>query len=141
MATRTPEECDCLFAEHVNAGSLEALLALYEPECALVKSDGTVATGHAAIREVMARLIAMRQPEAGQARAGGSEYLDPLLPVRRVTDDEQALRVDVEPERLKDAARLSADLHDRPRRPHLAIDGHERVPAPVEHDQVTGVCV
>src|SRR6187401_3590168 len=61
--------------------------------------------------ELDARLVAMRQPEAGQARAGGSEYLDPLLPVRRVTDDEQALRVDVEPERLKDAAWLSADLH------------------------------
>jgi uncharacterized protein (TIGR02246 family) len=60
MGARTPEDCDRLFAEHVNAGDLEALLALYEPGCALVKSDGGVATGHAAIREVMARLIAMR---------------------------------------------------------------------------------
>jgi len=60
MTARTPEDCDRLFAEHVNAGDLEALLALYEPGCALVKSDGTVATGQSAIRDVMERLIAMR---------------------------------------------------------------------------------
>ena len=60
MTARTPEDCDRLFAEHVNAGDLGALLALYEPGCALVKSDGNVVAGHAAIREVMARLIAMR---------------------------------------------------------------------------------
>jgi uncharacterized protein (TIGR02246 family) len=60
MSARTPEECDRLFAEHVNAGDVEALLALYEPGCALVKSDGTVATGQAAIHGVMARLIQMR---------------------------------------------------------------------------------
>jgi uncharacterized protein (TIGR02246 family) len=60
MSARTPEDCDRLFAEHVNAGDLEALLALYESDCAFVKSDGGVATGHAAIREVMARLIAIQ---------------------------------------------------------------------------------
>ena len=41
---RTPEDCDRLFAEHVNAGDLDALLALYEPACCLVQADGTVAT-------------------------------------------------------------------------------------------------
>jgi uncharacterized protein (TIGR02246 family) len=60
MTARTPEDCDRLFAEHLNAGDLEALLALYEPGCALVQADGGVATGHAAIREVLGRLVAMR---------------------------------------------------------------------------------
>jgi len=60
MPARTPEDCDRLFAEHVNAGDLEALLALYEPGCSLVQADGGVATGHAAIREVLGRLVAMR---------------------------------------------------------------------------------
>ena len=60
MPARTPEDCDRLFAEHVNAGDLEALLALYEPGCSLVRADGGVATGHAAIREVLGRLVAMR---------------------------------------------------------------------------------
>src|SRR5207249_1628149 len=39
MPARTPEDCDRLFAEHVNAGDLEALLALYEPGCSLVRAD------------------------------------------------------------------------------------------------------
>ena len=32
-----PEACDRLFGEHVNAGDLEALLALYEPGCSFVR--------------------------------------------------------------------------------------------------------
>jgi ketosteroid isomerase-like protein len=55
-----PEECDRLFAERVNAGDLDALLALYEPGASLVRRDGTVATGHEAIRGVLARLVGMR---------------------------------------------------------------------------------
>jgi len=60
MIAHSPADCDRLFAEHVNAGDLDALLALYEPGCSLAQSDGGVAKGHAAIREVMQRLIAMR---------------------------------------------------------------------------------
>lgn len=60
MTARTPEDCDRLFAEHVNAGDLDALLALYEPDCSFVQADGGVVRGHAAIREVMQRLIGMR---------------------------------------------------------------------------------
>lgn len=57
---RTPERCDHLFVEHVNAGDLEALLALYDPECTMVRRDGTLARGHAEIREVLAPLLAAR---------------------------------------------------------------------------------
>ena len=60
MPARTPEECDHLFGEYVNSGDLEALLALYDPDCSLVQRDGNVATGHAAIRGVFGRLLAMR---------------------------------------------------------------------------------
>ena len=60
MTARTPEDCDRLFAVHVNAGDLEALLALYESGGSFVKADGSVVKGHAAIREVMGSLIAMR---------------------------------------------------------------------------------
>ena len=56
----SPEACDRLFGEHVNAGDLEALLALYEPGCSLVRRDGSVAQGHAEIRPVLSRLIAMQ---------------------------------------------------------------------------------
>jgi ketosteroid isomerase-like protein len=38
----------------------KALAALYHPACSLVQRDGAVACGPRAIREVLARLIAMR---------------------------------------------------------------------------------
>jgi uncharacterized protein (TIGR02246 family) len=56
----TPEACDRLFGEHVNAGDLDALLSLYEPTCSMVRRDGSLARGHAEIREVLDRLIAMQ---------------------------------------------------------------------------------
>ena len=55
----SPEACDRLFGEHVNAVDLEALLALYEPGCSFVRRDGSVARGHAEIRLVFERLLAM----------------------------------------------------------------------------------
>jgi uncharacterized protein (TIGR02246 family) len=55
-----PEACDRLFGEHVNTVDLEALLALYEPGCSLVRRDGSVARGHAEIRLVFERLLAMQ---------------------------------------------------------------------------------
>lgn len=56
----SPEACDRLFGEHVNAGDLEALLELYEPGCSLVRRDGGVARGHMEIRLVFERLLGMR---------------------------------------------------------------------------------
>jgi uncharacterized protein (TIGR02246 family) len=50
MPARNPEECDQLFAQHMNAGDLDALIALYEPGSTLVQRDGRVVTGTGAIR-------------------------------------------------------------------------------------------
>jgi uncharacterized protein (TIGR02246 family) len=57
---KSPEACDLLFVEHVNADDLDALLSLYEPACRMVRRDGSVAHGHAEIREALGRLIAIR---------------------------------------------------------------------------------
>ena len=43
------------------------------------------------------------------------ENLDALAVVRRVGDDERAVRLDGERGRIDDAARLGADVHDLPR--------------------------
>jgi uncharacterized protein (TIGR02246 family) len=59
MPARIPEECDRLFGEYVNAGDLDALVALYAPEASLVQHGGRVATGRPAIREVLGRVLAM----------------------------------------------------------------------------------
>jgi uncharacterized protein (TIGR02246 family) len=60
MPAYQPEECDRLFGEYVNAGNLEGLVALYEPTCAMVQRDGSLAVGHAAIRASLERLVAMK---------------------------------------------------------------------------------
>ena len=60
MPARTPGDCDRLFEDHVNAGDVEAVVALYEEGGSLVQRDGGVATGHAAIRQAITRLVAIR---------------------------------------------------------------------------------
>ena len=56
----TPEDLPRLFVERANAGDVEGLVALYEPEAVLRFPAGHLARGHAAIREVYARLLASR---------------------------------------------------------------------------------
>ena len=53
MAARVPEEIDQLFAQAFSAGDLEALVALYEPDAALVPQSGRIVTGREAIREAL----------------------------------------------------------------------------------------
>ena len=59
-SARTPADCDRLFEDYVNAGDVEAVVALYEEGGSLVQRDGAVASGHAAIRGVIARLVTIR---------------------------------------------------------------------------------
>src|SRR5579884_2417153 len=58
MAARSPEELDRLFAEGLNAGDLDALTALYEPNAALTAQPGHVVTGTHAIREALRQFLA-----------------------------------------------------------------------------------
>ena len=58
MAARTPEELDRLFAGAMNAGNLDALVALYEPQASLTPAPGKVAVGVDAIREALGGFLA-----------------------------------------------------------------------------------
>ncbi len=60
MPARTAEECDALFEERINAGDLDGLVALYEPNAAFVPQDGEVLHGTAAIREALAGFVATK---------------------------------------------------------------------------------
>jgi uncharacterized protein (TIGR02246 family) len=60
MAAHTPEECDRLFAEYMNGGKLDALVALYEPRAVFVPQEGAPVTGTAGIREALAGFMAMK---------------------------------------------------------------------------------
>ena len=76
MKARMPEDCDRLFGELVNAGNLDALVDLYEPDASLLQQDGSAAVGHAAIRAALGELlgsnprIQMKTARMGQGGAG-----------------------------------------------------------------------
>jgi uncharacterized protein (TIGR02246 family) len=58
MPARSPQELDRLFSAALNAGDLEALVALYEPHATLAPQPGQVMTGTQAIREALGAFIA-----------------------------------------------------------------------------------
>lgn len=58
MVAGTAVDIDRLFAQPLNAGNLGALVALYEPQAALMPSPGKLVTGIAAIRESLAGFLA-----------------------------------------------------------------------------------
>jgi uncharacterized protein (TIGR02246 family) len=53
MPATEPEQMHAVFEAAFNAGDLETLMALYEPDAALVPQPGVVAEGTAAIREAL----------------------------------------------------------------------------------------
>jgi uncharacterized protein (TIGR02246 family) len=51
MPATEPEQMHGLFEQAFNAGDIEALIALYEPDAALVPQPGAIAEGSTAIRD------------------------------------------------------------------------------------------
>lgn len=64
MTTHTraadPNDLARMFVERANAGDVEGLVALYEPGAVLAFPEGTVATGHAQIRQMYEDLLSSR---------------------------------------------------------------------------------
>lgn len=60
MNAHTPDELDTLFATALNAGDLDALVALYEPQATLMPSPGKVVSGASAIREALSGFLAAK---------------------------------------------------------------------------------
>ncbi|CAM3248081.1 YybH family protein [Stackebrandtia soli] len=52
-----PEDLSRLIVERLNAGDVDALVALYEPDAVLALPEGRVATGSGEIRETYRRLL------------------------------------------------------------------------------------
>jgi uncharacterized protein (TIGR02246 family) len=57
MIPHTPEEWPQVFVQHVNAGDLDAVMALYEPDAHFISPSGETLVGRDAIRKVVAHLI------------------------------------------------------------------------------------
>ncbi len=68
---REPNDLERLFVERANAGDLDGLLALYEPDAIVAYEDGKVAQGREQIRQLLATFLGERPrlPPSNQARA------------------------------------------------------------------------
>jgi ketosteroid isomerase-like protein len=55
---RRPEDNVGLLVERANAGDLDGVVALYEPNAVIAHPPGGITRGHAAIREVWAKVLA-----------------------------------------------------------------------------------
>lgn len=55
-----PEDLGRFFVERANAGDVDGVVALYEPDAVLALPDGRVAAGAAAIRQFYQQLLADR---------------------------------------------------------------------------------
>jgi ketosteroid isomerase-like protein len=79
MSARNPKELDVLFEKALNAGDLDGLLALYEPNAAFTSQPGRVVQGTAAIREAIAGFLSLKPSMALEtkvlAEAGGIALL------------------------------------------------------------------
>lgn len=60
MPARKPEELDKLFGEAMNAGNLDALVALYEPGASFAADPGKPVTGTSAVREALKGFLGMK---------------------------------------------------------------------------------
>lgn len=53
-----PDELERLYVERMNAGDVEGLLALFEPDALVAMSPGKVVTGHEALRQALEEHVA-----------------------------------------------------------------------------------
>jgi uncharacterized protein (TIGR02246 family) len=60
MPIAKPEDAHRMFAEAFNAGKLDALVELYEPEAHLISQQQQVQVGHDAIRNTLKEFLALR---------------------------------------------------------------------------------
>jgi len=60
MAPRSPEEVHSEFARAFNAGDVDTLLTLYEPEAIMTPEPGTTVAGIDAIREALNGYLALK---------------------------------------------------------------------------------
>lgn len=60
MPETTPQEMLDTFSERFNAGDVEGVFALYEPDAVFVEEPGQIRQGTAAVRECVEKFIASR---------------------------------------------------------------------------------
>lgn len=80
---REPEDLAHYFVERANAGDLDGIVALYEPDAVVARSDGSLARGTDEIRALYARMLARKS------------HFDPVVQVPALRKDDIALTCSV----------------------------------------------
>lgn len=60
MPALEPEDCERLFAEALNRGDIEGVVALYEPDAKIRRQTGEIAVGHDQIREHVKGMLSVK---------------------------------------------------------------------------------
>jgi ketosteroid isomerase-like protein len=60
MLATTPEQIHRLFQDTFNAGDLDSLMELYEPDAALIAQPGSLAQGSQQVRAVLQTFLALK---------------------------------------------------------------------------------
>ncbi len=60
MVPQKPKDWPRVFEQHLNAGDLDAVMELYEPDARFVARSGETLVGHDAIRQVLGGMIAAK---------------------------------------------------------------------------------
>ncbi len=68
MPARKPQDLPRLFIEAFNAGDLDAIMALYEPDAVLAPQPGQQVSGTEAIREAISGFFALNPRFEGQTK-------------------------------------------------------------------------
>ena len=80
----TPEDLGRFFVERANAGDVEGLVALYEPDAVLALPGGQVAVGSEAIRSAYHRLLAMGRTYTSESQEPALVHGDLALTSTRI---------------------------------------------------------
>lgn len=83
----TPEDVSPLFVEFVNAGDVDGMLSLYEPDAVLDYPVGNPTVGHDALRAVFERMVANRPRFAVEEPLPTLRHGDIALTATRPLDD------------------------------------------------------
>jgi ketosteroid isomerase-like protein len=82
-----PEDLTRLFVERANAGDVEGMLDLYEPNAVMAYPPGQQTVGHAAIRALFERMVAARPTFAMEAPLATLAVDDLAITATRAGDE------------------------------------------------------
>ena len=87
MSSHTPKDWPRQFTQHLNAGDLDAVVALYEPDARFVERSGETMVGRDRIRDVLAGLIGantrLHSRSSRRSPSARSPCYTPIFRVRR----------------------------------------------------------